>query len=85
MGTAAAAGCVSAMTDAIVPDNMMGKMGRIHVGIMVCSPKLLSGKDEAVLSDGQDQCHYDVPPKCSLDSPDESDVVFRNSVVDPYL
>ena len=35
-----AAGCVSEMTEAMVPDSMMGKMGRIHVGIIDCRPKL---------------------------------------------
>ena len=35
IGTASIAGCVDAMTDAIVPESMMGKMGKIQVGIIV--------------------------------------------------
>lgn len=44
MGTAVVSGCVSAMTEAMVPDSMMGKMGRIHVGIMVVRAKLWAAK-----------------------------------------
>ncbi len=44
MATANSGGCVPEMTDAMVPDSMMGKMGRIQVGIMLCSPKLYAEK-----------------------------------------
>ena len=37
-------GCVSAITDAMVPDSMMGKMGRIQVGIIVFNSKLWAAK-----------------------------------------
>lgn len=36
IGMAAVSGCVAAMTDAIVPESIMGKIGKIKVGIKFC-------------------------------------------------
>ena len=44
MDMADVSGCVCAITDAIVPESMIGKMGKIQVGIIVCRLKLCLAK-----------------------------------------